>query len=161
MKRDVERICEKCITCKHAKSRVLPHGLYNPLPIPSEPWVDISMDFVLGFPRLKRGNDYVFVVVDMFSKMTHFIPCHKTDDAINITNLLLKEIVRLHGVLRSIVSYRDAKFLSHFWKTLWGKLGNKFLLSTTYHPQTDGQTEVVNQTLSTFLHVIIQKNLKT
>ena len=51
MKHDVERICEQCITCKHAKSRVLPHGLYNPLPIPSEPWVDISMDFVLGLPR--------------------------------------------------------------------------------------------------------------
>ena len=70
MKHDVERIC-KCITCKHAKSRVLPHGLYNPLPIPSEPWVDISMDFVLGLPMSKRGNDSVFVFVDRFSKMAH------------------------------------------------------------------------------------------
>ena len=161
MRRDIERYCERCVTCKKAKSKVSPHGMYLPLPIPESPWTDISMDFILGLPRTRTGRDSIFVVVDRFSKMAHFISCHKTDDAVNVANLFFKDVVRLHGIPRSIVSDRDVKFLSHFWRTLWSKLGTKLMFSTTCHPQTDGQTEVVNRVLSTLLRSIIKKNIKT
>ncbi|RVW91774.1 Transposon Ty3-I Gag-Pol polyprotein [Vitis vinifera] len=109
MKRDVERACARCITCRRTKSRVLPHGLYTLLPVPSAPWVNIYMDFVLGLPRSRNGRDSIFVVVDRFSKMTHFISCHKTNDATHIANLFFREIVWLYGVPKSIVSDRDVK----------------------------------------------------
>jgi len=161
MKRDVQRIYKQCIACRKTKSRVQPHRLYTLLLVPTEPWVDISMNFVLGLPRSKKGRNSIFVMVDRFSKMTLFIACHKTDDASHIANLFFREIVHLHGISRSIVSNRDVKFLSYFWKTLCGNLGTKLLFSTTCHPQTNGQTEVVNRILSQFLCVFIQKNLKS
>jgi hypothetical protein len=131
-----------------------------PLPVPSVPWENISMYFILGLPRRKRGRDSIFVGVDHFSKMAHFIPCHKSDNALHVADLFFTEIIHLHGVPNTIVLDRDAKFLSHFWKTLWFKLGTKLLFSTTCHHQTDGQTEVVNCTLSTMLRVVLKTNLK-
>jgi hypothetical protein len=90
MRWNVERFVAHCTTCQKVKSRLNSHGLYMPLPVSSIPWADISMDFVLGLPRTKRGRDSIFVVVDTFSKMAHFIPCHKSDDVVNIANLFFQ-----------------------------------------------------------------------
>lgn len=115
------------------------------------------MEFILGFPRTQRRNDYM---VDTISKMTHFIPCNKTSDATNVATFFFKEVVRLHGFPRSIVSDRETRFVSHFWRNLWKKLGTNLNFNSTYHLETDRRTEVVNRRLGNILRSLVSETPK-
>ena len=114
MERDITRFIKKCRVCRVAKTRSSNVGLYQPLPILVAPWVDVSLDFVLGLPRTQRNKDSIMVVVDRFSKMAHFIPCNKTYDASKAACLFLQEIVRLHGLPKIITLDRDVNFVGAF-----------------------------------------------
>jgi hypothetical protein len=117
------------------------------------------MDFVVRLSGSNRCRDFIFVVVDRFSKMAHFISCYKTNDATNIANLFFIEIVRLYRVPRSIFFTHDVKFLNYFSKVLWDKLKTKLLFYITCHPQIDNQTELVNRTLTKLLRTISFKRI--
>lgn len=98
-----------------ANSNVLSHGLNTPLPIPTEPWIDISIDFILGLPRTRRGKDNIFFVVDSFGKIIYFIACHTIDNSTNIVELFFKEIMCLHDLFKNLgFFYENVKFLTHF-----------------------------------------------
>ena len=133
MYKDVQKFVKSCGVCQIAKGVSHFTSLYPPISIPKKTWSDISMDFVLGLPKTVKGYDSIFVIVEIFSKMAHFIPCKKTSNVKNVAKIFFKEIVRLHGLPRSIISNKDNKFFGYFWKTLWKKMGTELKFSSTFH----------------------------
>ena len=148
----VKKFVNSCATCQSAKpSLVKPQGLLQPLPIPDDPWVDISMDFITHLPLTESGLDSILVVVDRLTKMTHLLPTTSNVTAEKVAELFVAQVFRLHGMPKNIVSDRDPKFTSKFWETLFEKLQTKLSMSSASHPETDGQTERMNRTLEQVL----------
>lgn len=142
--RRVIRGCDVCMRAKH-ENVALP-GLLQPLPIPDTIFTDISMDFIGGLPKVK-GKDTIFVVVDRLTKYAHFMVLGHPFSAKDVAQVFLDNVYKLHGCPTSIISDRDPVFLSSFWTEFLHLQGVEAKLSTAYHPQTDGQTEVVNRCL--------------
>ena len=113
----------------------------QPLPIPNWKWDQIAMDFVTGLPVVRRGYDSIWVIVDRLTKSAHFLPVRTQYNVEKLAEIYIKEIFRLHGIPQSIVSDRDPKFTSRFWKSLQEHLGTQLRFSTVAHPQTNGQYE--------------------
>ena len=121
-------------------------GLLQPLPIPSKPWIDISLDFVESLLR-SHGFEVIMVVVDRLTKFVYFMTLSHPYTASKVATVFMKEIFRLHGMPQSIVSDRDVVFSSKFWQELFRLQGSTLTMSSAYHPQIDGKTEVVNRSL--------------
>jgi len=137
-----------------------PAGLLQPLPIPEWKWEIISLDFITGLPKNAKENDSIMVVVDKLSKAAHFIPIKSTFKAVNIVEFFMKEIFRIHGIPKMVISNRDAKFTGNFWKALFKGLDTQLNFSTVFHPQTDGQTEWVNRILEDMLRMYVMNQPK-
>ena len=142
-----------CDTCARAKPpRHRRHGELAPLPVPSGPWKGITCDFIVDLP-MSNGFDSLLVFVDRFTKMSHLVPCLKTATAHDFAKMFLDHVVRLHGIPESLVSDRGSIFTSKFWKSLSRMMGTRQRLSTSFHPQTDGQTERMNQIVEQYLRI--------
>ena len=160
MSHNIESYCKMwgtCTTSKDANSKLT--GLLHSLPIPNKPWQSIGLDFMGPLPK-SNNFDYLQVVIDQLTSQVHLVPTTTTVTTRGVAWLILKEVVRLHGIPESIVSDRDTKFTSIFWKELHRLMWSKLLMSTAFHPQTNGATERANRSIAQILHTVVSNDQK-
>ncbi|WCJ29454.1 Transposon Tf2-6 polyprotein [Euphorbia peplus] len=160
MEDDVREYTKTCLICQQDKvERKKAAGLLQPLPVPSRPWESVSLDFITCLPRVDEF-DSILVVVDRFSKYGTFIPMPKYSSAETTARAFFKGVVKYWGIPKSIVSDRDGRFVGSFWSELFRLLGSNLAMSTSYHPQTDGQTERFNSMLEEYLRHFVNASLR-
>jgi len=154
--KEVSAFCRTCGTCQAVKPLTQrPAGLLHSLPVPTRPWESIGMDFIGPLPLTPEGFNFIWVIIDRFTSMVHLVATRNTVTSAQLADLYLREIVRLHGVAGSIVSDRDPRFTAAFWREVNRMLGTKLLMSTSFHPQTDGVTERANRSINAVLRALI------
>ncbi|MCO5606717.1 hypothetical protein L7F22_060907 [Adiantum nelumboides] len=145
LRRDVDAFVRSCLVCQKVKfDRRKAPGLLQPLPIRDKPWESIAMDFIFDLPRTPTGNDGIWTIICRFSKQAHFVPVRKKIKSEYMVKLFMHNIFKYHGMPQSIVSDRDPRMTSLFWKALVEKMGTALKFSSSFHPQTDGQSEEAN-----------------
>jgi hypothetical protein len=150
MKQDVHYFVDECDVCQHNNGETIKSPTLQPLPIPPSICRDISMDFIVGLPK-SSNKIIIMVVADHLSKYAHFCALQHPFTACTLAQVFMDNIFKLHGMPHSIVSDRDPTFTGNFWQELFKLQGTQLHLSTAYHPQIDGQTEIVNKCLETYL----------
>ena len=155
--KEVSAFCRTCGTCQAVKPLTQqPAGLLHSLPVPTRPWESIGMDFIGPLPPSPDGFNFIWVIIDRLTSMVHLVATKNTITSAQLAELYLREVVRLHGVASSIVSDRDPRFTAAFWSETSRRLGTKLLMSTSFHPQTDGATERANRSINAVLRALIQ-----
>jgi hypothetical protein len=159
MKRDVVHFITKFLECQQVKvDHHHPACLLKPHDIPMSKWEVISMDFVVGLSLTSHRHNAIIVIVDKLTKISHFIPVRDTYNVTDVVGVFVREVICLHGILKKIISDRDPKFTSRFWTSLQSVLGTQLNLSTTYHPETYGKTERVNQVMEDIFRMYVMDN---
>ncbi|KAF5786109.1 putative nucleotidyltransferase, Ribonuclease H [Helianthus annuus] len=156
LKKSIAAYVAKCLTCAQVKAEhQKPSGLLQQPEIPTWKWEMVTKDFITKLPKTKKGNDTIWVIVDRLTKSAHFLPIKETYSSDMLAQLYVDKIVSLHGVPVAIISDRDTRYTSHFWKSFQQSLGTHLNFSTTYHPKTDGQSERTIQTLEDMLRACV------
>jgi transposase InsO family protein len=155
LRKDVQQFVESCSICKQAKSEHTKYpGLLQPLEVPDQAWQVVTLDFVEGLP-CSGGYNCILVVVDKMTRYAHFLPLAHPFTSFQVAKVYLDNVFKLHGMPVALVSDRDKVFTTQLWRELFGLSHTQLRMSSAYHPQTDGQTERVNQCMETYLRCFV------